>query len=511
MDFIMKKINKFPLKKQDNSHLIHAKIKNEWSSWQKNIFKDIAKGEGNTIIIARAGCAKTSSLVEGSKYIPKGKKSLFCAFNKSIQEELSTKLGSYVECLTLHSLGFRGIKQRFGKVELDNYKCTNIVENLIGNKKNNYDLIDNIVKTVGFCKSNLVDTPTKIDQLIDEYDIDLCDVEISQFIKYVCQSLRLCKEKTSIIDFNDMIYFPFVYNINVGKYDYVFIDESQDMSKCMIELALSASKTNGRVIAVLDPRQAIYSFMGADHKVLDNLKQRLNPHELKLPICYRCPKKVVELAQTIVSDIEAYEKSIDGDIIDIDILDMKKYAKPGDYVISRFNAPLIKNCFQFLKYNIPANILGRDIGDGLSYLIKKSKKKNVIDLLKWISNWEKQEKEKLLIKYPKCNTDTISDKAECIKMLCEDTDSIEDVNNNLKTLFSDGNEKNIVLFSSIHKIKGKEANNVFVLVDTLRSSSEEELNIQYIAYTRAKQKLYLVKKSNFDLTSKKIWDHSKGK
>src|SRR5271165_2210458 len=99
-----KKFNKFPPKKPDNSHIIKPIVKHNWSDYQKAIFRNIATGTGNLIVIARAGSAKTSTLVEGSRYIPKGKKSLFCAFNKHIQEELKSRLGSYIECSTLHSL-----------------------------------------------------------------------------------------------------------------------------------------------------------------------------------------------------------------------------------------------------------------------------------------------------------------------------------------------------------------------------------------------------------------------
>ena len=63
---------------------------------------------------------------------------------------------------------------------------------------------------------------------------------------------------------------------------------------------------------------------------------------------------------------------------------------------------------------------------------------------------------------------------------------------NIDNLFQDGNENGIVLMSTIHKIKGKEADNVFVLADTLRSHDQTELNLQYVSFTRAKNKLYLV-------------------
>lgn len=486
-------VKKFPPKKPDNTHLIKPAVKRNWSSYQKAIFKDIATGTGHTIVIARAGSAKTSSLVEGSRYIPKGKKSLFCAFNKSIQEELKAKLGSYIECLTLHSLGYRAIRLKFGNVELDNHKAWNIVKEFFSNEKDSYDLIDNICKTVDFCKSNLVDTPAGIEEMIYEYDIELCEIELKDFISYVSKALRQCKEKTNVIDFNDMIWFPFVYRLNPGKYDYVFIDESQDLNKAQIELALASVKSpGGRVVAVLDNYQALYSWRGADARVLDNLRDRLKPKELSLPICYRCPKLVVIEAQKFVPDILPFEESPDGSITNIPTYELMKTTKPGSYVVSRLNAPLIKHCLRFLKNGIPANILGRDIGNNLNFLIKKSKKKTIKDFLKWLESWQKDEKERLLSKYPKANTESITDKVECMENLCEGASSLDDVKKNIDKLFQDNDESKIVLFSSIHRIKGKEADRVFVLADTLRSSSQEELNIHYVGITRTKKELFMV-------------------
>jgi DNA helicase II / ATP-dependent DNA helicase PcrA len=490
----MKK-SKFPPKRPDNSHIVKKRVVHEWSNYQKAVFKDIHYGEGNLMVVARAGSAKTSTLVEGARYVPKNKKALFCAFNKSIQEELRNKLPERIECSTLHSLGYRAIRHRFGNdVEINNYKCQNIVTDMVDNPKENSDLIENICLTVHFCKANLVDVPSKIEDLIIEYGIDLCEVDVKEFVKYVCLALRQCKEKTTEIDFNDMIYFPFVYRLSMASYDMVFIDEAQDMSKAMIELALSACKKGGRIIAVLDNRQAIYSFMGADARVYKNLQDRLNPKELMLPICYRCPKSVVKLAQQIVPDIVPFDKSIEGEILSVNLNSLMSLAKPGCYVLSRYNAPMIKWCMKFLKNQIPANILGRDIGDGLAYLIKKSKKKTVKDLLTWLVKWEKEEKEKFLIKRPNGNTEVISDKAECIKILCEDAKTLEEVKNNIKEMFQENDERKIVLFSSIHRSKGKEQNDVFVLYDTLQYSSEEEDNIRYVAFTRAKKRLFLVKK-----------------
>ena len=127
-----KKISKFPPKKEDKSYIVKAAPKRNWSDYQKAIFKDIAKGSGHTVVIARAGSGKTSTIIEGFKYIPKAKKTLMVAFNKNIADELKQRSPSYVEVFTLHSLGFRAIKQTFGNVALDNDKAKKIVQSIIG-------------------------------------------------------------------------------------------------------------------------------------------------------------------------------------------------------------------------------------------------------------------------------------------------------------------------------------------------------------------------------------------
>ena len=486
------------LKNQKN-HIIKARPKLNYSEYQKAIFREINTGNQNLIIVARAGSAKTSSLVEGARYIPRGESSIFVCFNKSIQLALRDQLPSFCSASTLHSLGLAAVKSRFGNVEVDNNKCFNIVSKIVDDEKK-YDLIINIVKTVGLCKARLVDIPSKIDELIAEYDIDLCEVEPELFIKYVVQTLRLCKEETKVVDFFDMIWFPFVYHISPPKTSLLFIDEAQDLSYCQLELALSAVKPGGRVIAVLDDRQVLYSFAGVDLFVLDYLRKRLNAKELTLPICYRCPKSVVALAQEYVPDILPYENAIEGKIHYIHTNDLYDKVSAGCFVLSRINSPLISICLKMLQKGIRANIFGRDVGDGLQYLIKKSKKKTVPKFIEWLVKWEKSEKERIWAKNPKANPEYITDKVECLYNLCEGCSSLEEVKKNIDKMFKDVEDKDVVWLSSIHKRKGSEANIVFILKDTLRYGNVSEENINYVSISRAKQELYFVSKANTPLS-----------
>lgn len=492
--------NKFPPKRADNSHIVKLSPKIEWSEYQKDIFKDVAKGNGHTIVEAFAGSAKTTSIIESFKHIPKGKKSLALAFNKIIQEELKSRSPSYIECLTYHAIGFRAIKQRFGNVELDDNKVFKIVSDQL-DKYTDHDLIVNICDTVAFCKYGLIDTPKQIDNIIDTYGIDTCGIEREPFINLVIRTLSLDKAETSKIDFNDMCWFPFVYNLFVGQYDYVFIDEAQDTNKAQLIIAKKACKPNGRMIVVCDPFQAIYSWRGADTTILDELKKQPNSKILPLPVSYRCPKKIIELAKNWVPTFTCPETAIDGNIEDISLNQLYDMAKPGCFILSRTNAPMIKICMNFIRRGIRANIRGRDVGKQLSYLIKKSKKKQIPAFLKWLESWKDEEVKKLQDK--NINTDNVLDRYECLCNLCDECKNLDEVSQKLDQLFNDTDEHNMIILSTIHRAKGLEKDNVFILRWTFRQwldnanlfePPNEELNIAYVAITRTKQSLYIVTK-----------------
>jgi DNA helicase II / ATP-dependent DNA helicase PcrA len=500
--------NKFPPKKPSTAHLIKANPKRDWSTFQRAIFKDIAKGSDHTVVIARAGSGKTSTIVEGFKYIPRGKKTLMVAFNKSIAEELKQRAPSYVDTYTLHSLGFRAIKQSFGEVTLDNDKCRIIVNDLIGNDRDLWDLNQNICKCVSLCKGFLWDTPARIEELIEKFGIETFDLTKEQFIQHVIKTLSLSKSQKQIIDFDDMIYFPFVYRLNVGKFDVVFVDEAQDLNTAQMAMVLSACKIDGRIIAVGDPAQSIYQFRGADSEAIPNFINKLKAKTLPLSVTYRCPKKIVALAKEIVPDIECPDSAIDGIVENIQSSDLLKMVKPGDFVLSRTNAPLIKHCMALLKANIPANIQGRDVGANLLYFIKKSKAKTVNAFISYVNEWRDQEVKRLLSE--KKNTENCLDKAECLLNLCEGTLTIKDLQETIEKLFDDDDNSKRVILSTTHKAKGLERDRVFMLVNTYRYGpgvTGEEANLYYVAVTRSKKELYMVrtpsKYSKFDNKKKK--------
>lgn len=466
-----------------------------WSSYQQDIFNDISNGEGNTQVDAYAGTGKTATIVEGFYHLPKGVSTLMCAFNKKIKEELDVRAPASIEVKTLHALGFAACKRAFPKMaerpDSKGEKLAGYVKAERGNDPETQEVRYNLEKAIDLCKGYLAFTHDEIDPILDRHEIDICDEPRNNFIDSIINVMHACKRDTSWADFSDMIWLPNVYNLNLIKYNRVMIDESQDLNLAQINLALNSCDKNGRILSVGDEYQAIYGFRGADSNAIKNIVERLHSKRMPLSVTYRCAKAIVEIAKTLVPGLEAASNAEDGLVQDITSRQLETMVRPGDFILSRVNAPLIKWCLTLLKARVPANIQGRDMGQNLLSLIKKSKAKNVDSFLEYLEKYRVTETDRMV--KAKRDPSPIEDKVECLQVLCDGVHSLDEVKFNIEKLFNDGDDKDRVILSSTHKAKGLERDRVFMLRDTYRpTKGQEEANLTYVAYTRARKELYLV-------------------
>lgn len=473
------------------------RVHRQWSDYQKAIFQDIATGEGNTQVDSYAGTGKSTTIVEGFYHVPSSRQpSLMCAFAKDIKRELERKAPEGVTVSTIHSLGFQASKRLFPKVKIDdrNEKLYGFIRAERGDDPETSDVRENLAKCVSLCKGYLADRYEDIDPIMDRHDIDTCGDTREAFITTVLKVMKGCKQDTYRMDFDDMIWFPNVHNVSLDTYGMVFIDEAQDLNLAQINIALNSAGKNGRIISVGDERQAIYGFRGADSNAIQNIVTRLNSKRLTLSVTYRCAKSIVALAQQFVPELEAAPLAEEGLVAEIPEFEIEERVRPGDFILSRTNAPLIRWCLNLLKAHIPANIQGKDLGKNMIALIRRSKTDSVSSFLGWLDEYENAELERLA--KAKRKTDVISDKIDCLRTLCEGTRSLDDVKLNIAKLFHEGDDrKDRVILSTTHKAKGLERDRVFMLADTYRpGTNTEEDNLTYVAYTRAKRELFLVKK-----------------
>src|SRR5436190_1680296 len=71
-------------------------------------------------------------------------------------------------------------------------------------EKEKFNLVASICRVISICKGAIIDTPSKMDEILDTFDIDTFGMDRDEFISVVCQVLRKCKEIKDVVDFNDM-------------------------------------------------------------------------------------------------------------------------------------------------------------------------------------------------------------------------------------------------------------------------------------------------------------------
>lgn len=475
----------------------------QWSPQQQAIFDQFKNGKGNVVVRARAGTGKTTTILEGLSYANAGK-SLLAAFNKKIAEELKSKLKNpTAEAKTLHSIGFGFIMRNWSGVQLDNARGWRLAVRSLptGAPDIAVNLVSRLAsKGKGMCvvptHSKLVDIAYQFDLDPDEnleemgYDVEAIAVAAMRAMEFACQS-------DGFIDFDDMVYVPVRNKWVRPRYDLVVIDEAQDMNATQIALARGVCKLNGRLFVVGDDRQAIYGFRGADAGVIDRLLLELNATELGLTITYRCPSNIVAYAQNIVPDYMAAPSAPLGEITSIDFGKLHEIADKGNFVLSRKNAPLAKVCLRLLRHGKRAMIEGKEIGAGLINIVKKVGGRSIPDFMARLTKWEDRQIKRLMStgkQTAEAKVEIVKDQAETLRCLAEGMAGLSELNTRIISLFTEtpGGKGDYVICSSVHKSKGLESNTVFVLKETLYPGgfqSVEESNIEYVAVTRAKQKL----------------------
>ena len=464
-----------------------------WSQHQMNLFDAVRRGETNIHVDALAGSGKTTSTVECIYHIDPSYSLLFCAFARDIMEELSSRVPDGKDVLTFHGLGYRASRKAFPRIgKPDKEKLNGYIRAEMGDDPDTYEERDLLKQVISLSKGYLAHNYQDIDLVIDRHGIDV-NGERDSFIEKAIRIMEATKRDTNRIDFDDMVWFPLVHNLPLTKYDKVLIDEAQDLNPAQIELGLASCHRDGRIVSVGDEHQAIYAFRGADSNAIQNIVARMNSTRLPLSVTYRCARKIVALAQEFVPELQAAESAEDGKVENVSSLAIEEMAQPGDFILSRTNAPLIRICLNLLRSNIPANIQGRDVGDGFIALIKRSRKSDVTSFLSWLKEWEEVEVQRLVSL--KRDSSIVQDKVECLETLCRSSihNSTSTLIKDIKALFHDGKPTDRVMLSTTHKAKGLERDRVFLLQNTYKpGKNQEENNLYYVGITRAKRELYLV-------------------
>jgi DNA helicase-2/ATP-dependent DNA helicase PcrA len=502
------------------------------------------------LVTAVAGSGKTSTIVAAAKLIPSHLNTVFLAFNKSIATELKERLPRHINTSTLNSLGYKQIipyakalgchvdPYTFSKP----YRTNAIIRNEYdwnkrdGNEKYVTFLVSKC-KAMGVIPVGVTDgwaidgreaTDETLDYLLKHFDETVDPIIRPTVFAMVRNVLNISWSDSNIydtncIDFDDQIWLTVCKRPNGKKlaqpiYDVIFIDECQDLNATNIELIRMVLKPNGVVIGVGDKNQAIYKFRGADTKAMEKFENYFRATPLPLSITYRCSKQVTEHAQELVPTIQHAPNAAEGKAPVL----LERYNadifQSGDMVLCRNNAPLLSLAYKLIKHQVPVHVKGRDIGEKLVSLIndcvavKKWAKvngrnvpsmsvagANVNQLHHALISWKSKQLEVIKADDPdnQLAFQGIEDRFASMMVFIENnTDGkVTTVVDQIENLFSDKDISDMVVFSSVHKAKGLEADRVFMLskecmypwwIKKGTDEYQQETNIDYVARTRAK-------------------------
>lgn len=508
-----------------------------YSPYQLDIFKAVEQGTSNLAINAVAGSGKTTTIVSACKRLHKPSREVcFLAFNKAIADELKEKLSGYADVSTLHAFGFNILKKLYNKpsyhqyIKVDGWKVQKYVrENIMSLSSMITPMTEaskvfafslNVNRLYDLARVNLIEhgEKEKLYNLCEEHNLITLFDEVAVTDILLADAYKM--PKNLVIDYVDMIVLPLFHVEHIPHYKYVFIDEAQDLNRAQREMMLHVAE-GGRFIAVGDRNQAINGFCGADCNSFDKIANVDDTIELPLSVNYRCGTEMVGLAKEIVPQIEAHEGAIKGEINSVNKLN-KDLFKEGDMVLCRTSAPLVGLCMKLIECGITAVVKGKDIAQGLKNIIDKANTNSIADVLEYL----KEEKTKMIsiIKSErKCSDEDakqtskyvkLEDNCKCIENIC--LYRIKDVRQ-LKAyidgMFTDERLKGAVTLSTAHKSKGLEANRVMILLphklpmiwkNQQPWQLQQEMNLKYVALTRARKELIFIDMTEKELLNAKI-------
>lgn len=514
-----------------------------WSPYQEAVFRFMAAdGAGNGAVFAVAGSGKTSTIEEGIRRMPSSQRVRYLVFNKRNADEAQRRMPPNCTPSTFHAAAMRAIVRAGHRATIDDQKSramlrawraasriSDLEERKLGPKAAR---LAGLGKNAGIGLLSPNDRPTW-ERLIDHYGFDwelkaddwrgyvdpranedeiAIGVPMAEF-RGLCLASALVREapKTNTRDFDDMLYDAVRLGVSFEPVDMVVIDEAQDTNAIQRALLVQmlASSPGARLIAVGDPGQAIYGFRGADAGAMRLLSDQFACQPLRLSVNYRCARAVIEEAREIVPEISAHDAAPAGSVEWEEQPTLDAFT-PGDAVLCRTNAPLVRLALRLLASRTPATILGRDIGRSLVALVDQlaTTPGQGLDAFEdALKAHRDAEIAKLAKKGKDAQAEALEDRCACvlavIDSLAPHEATVPGLREAITALFSDAEEYGAVTLASVHRSKGLEWPTVWILNRDqmphprarLPWEREQEQNLIYVATTRAKVDLRLVTKA----------------
>ena len=287
------------------------------------------------------------------------------------------------------------------------------------------------------------------------------------------------------------------------------IDEAQDMGEDDFRLVQALMRQNEemRVIAVGDDDQNIYGFRGSDSRYMQSLVEQEGAKLYEMTDNYRSAKAVVDCANRYVQRIPGRLKQTsimsatgeDGKVMTLkSLLNAEIKVEGNTAILTRTNEETMQVAYELEQRGLHATIAqsmgGFRFGNlaEVRYFLKQLGGKNEVIISKEMWNEAKQ---RTLETYAS---------STCLSMMQHFFSDFEITHqfyyhsdlreyifeSNIEDFIA--NDDKSVFVSTIHKAKGREFDNVYLMSAIPNGRNVDDMRSYYVGLTRAKRNLYLV-------------------
>lgn len=447
-------------------------------------------------VLAGAGCGKTSTLVEyGRRWPARG---LYLAFNRSIADEAGRRFPPLIETRTAHSFAYRALDvgRRDNVIPRFRNEHLNAFNDMIGSIAG---MADRQVRTAILYTVNsfLIDAGSKV-------RVDHCNLADPKQGLAVRKMARDIVKKLLRIDRHDL---PITHDTYLkafelrhrieSRFDYLLLDEAQDLNPVLISIA---QKSALPTIVVGDPYQSIYRFRGA----VDAM-DAFSAEAMPLTKSWRFGEPVADLANRILRHSSKPPKHVLQGNPDKNT-EILRYSGnvqpgPGTAILARTNARLFES---LATINRPFHLVG-GLGElqnqlASAHALRHRRHDKVTDpTVSRFSSWDQMT----------AAAERGDSEARRIRSIVDrHDDRLPGILTKLATLHRESETEATLIVSSAHKAKGREFETVIVLDDfedpaelarrrridlSKTVEPDQQVNLLYVACTRATRRLYLAK------------------
>ena len=462
----------------------------------------------NIKIKAFAGSGKTSTLVAIANDLQG--KGLYLAYNKAIQQDAIGKFPEHVECKTAHSLAYKKYARLlYGRVH--NLNIFDLKEHVSIGPSHHYS--DNdiaygalyLLRSFANSEYEEIDHHFLANSVFDTVLENSSDGNIkSSKLKNIAWDItnkiieaayaywQKCVAPYSKVPMEHDFYLKMFQLSNPdfsSEYDFILFDECQDANPVLLDIL---SKQQCQKIYVGDVHQQIYSWRGSI-----NAFNKINGEEYYLSQSFRFGSKIARIA-SIITHAKGEQKVLRGyEEVESNIINLNN-CKESVTILCRTNAKIIEEIIS--RCDKPIFVVGGvhemlNLAKSGFALFKGDKKAITHRKIKQFKDWKSMLR--FNHQYQDAELTLLANLIKRYNMAFAGViKKVENVNYTRVESEAD------FIFSTIHKSKGREWDNVIVeddflvftnnsSVPTIISQEQEEMNLMYVAITRAKYNLHM--------------------